>query len=186
MKKLICGFFLFFLFLTVLKAQNIENNLEVIANRFPQERIYLHYDKSSYAPGETVWFKTYIMQAIYPADDSKTVYIDWSDQNGKLLLHTLSPLLDGTAFGQFSIPENFSGKYIHVKAYTKWMLNFDSSFLYEKDIRILSDSISQAHAIVIKPELNFFPEGGDVIAGVTNKIAFIANDQFGRPIKIKG
>jgi len=186
MKKLICGFFLFFLFLTVLKAQNIENNLEVMANRFPQERIYLHYDKSSYAPGETVWFKTYIMQAIYPSDDSKTVYIDWSDQNGKLLLHTLSPVLDGTAFGQFSIPENFSGKYIHVKAYTKWMLNFDSSFLYEKDIRILSDSISQAHAIVIKPELNFFPEGGDVIAGVTNKIAFIANDQFGRPIKIKG
>ena len=76
MKKLICGFFLFFLFLTVLKAQNIENNLEVMANRFPQERIYLHYDKSSYAPGETVWFKTYIMQAIYPSDDSKTVYID--------------------------------------------------------------------------------------------------------------
>ena len=186
MKKLICGFFLFFLFLTVLKAQNIENNLEVMANKFPQERIYLHYDKSSYAPGETVWFKTYIMQAIYPADDSKTVYIDWSDQNGKLLLHTLSPLLDGTAFGQFSIPENYSGKYVHVKAYTKWMLNFDSSFLYEKDIRILSDSVSQGQAIVIKPELNFFPEGGDVIAGVTNKIAFIANDQFGRPIKIKG
>lgn len=187
MKKLICGFFLFFLFLTVLKAQNIENNLEVMANKFPQERIYLHYDKSSYAPGETVWFKTYIMQAIYPSDDSKTVYIDWSDQNGKLLLHTLSPLVDGTAFGQFDIPENYSGKYVHVKAYTKWMLNFDSSFLYDKDIRILSDSIiSPAHTIVIKPELNFFPEGGDAIAGVTNKIAFIANDQFGRPVKIKG
>ena len=155
MKKLICGFFLFFMFLAVLKAQNIENNLEVMANKFPQERIYLHYDKSSYAPGETVWFKSYIMQAIYPSDDSKTVYIDWSDQNGKLLLHTLSPLVDGTAFGQFDIPENYSGKYVHVKAYTKWMLNFDSSFLYDKDIRILSDSSSPAHAIVIKPELNF-------------------------------
>jgi hypothetical protein len=32
----------------------------------------------------------------------------------------------------------------------------------------------------------FFPEGGDLIAGVNNKIAFKANDQFGRPVKIKG
>ncbi len=34
--------------------------------------------------------------------------------------------------------------------------------------------------------MHFFPEGGDAIAGITNKIAFKANDQYGRPIQIKG
>ena len=34
--------------------------------------------------------------------------------------------------------------------------------------------------------MNFFPEGGDAIAGVSNKIAFKANDQYGRPLKITG
>jgi hypothetical protein len=32
----------------------------------------------------------------------------------------------------------------------------------------------------------FFPEGGDIIAGVRNKIAFKAADQWGRPVSIKG
>lgn len=187
MKQLICAISVFFLSILFAGAQNIENNLQIYANNFTQERIYLHYDKSTYAPGETIWFKAYLMQTIFPVDGSKTVYIDWTDQNGKLLLHSVSPIENGTAFGQFDIPESYAGQYIHVKAYTKWMLNFDSAFLYNKDLRILSDSNSfSVSKNIIKPELTFFPEGGDVIDGVTNKIAFKANDQFGRPIKIKG
>jgi hypothetical protein len=187
MKQLISGIFVFFLSILFAGAQNIENNLETYAKDFTQERIYLHYDKSSYAPGETIWFKTYLMETIFPADKSKTVYIDWTDENGKLLLHSISPVQDGTSFGQFDIPENYSGSYLHVKAYTKWMLNFDSAFLYNKDIRILSDSNKlPVSKNTIKPELAFFPEGGDAIANVTNKIAFKANDQYGRPVKITG
>ncbi len=186
MKQLIAGIFVFFCSIRLACAQNIDKNLEIYANNFTAERIYLHYDKSSYAPGETIWFKAYIMQTIFPADSSKTVYIDWTDGNGKLLLHTISPVQDGTSFGQFEIPANYKGQYIHAKAYTKWMLNFDSAFLYNKDLRILSDSIYKSSKDIIKPELSFFPEGGDAIAGVNNKIAFKANDQYGRPIDIDG
>jgi hypothetical protein len=138
MKQLIAAVFVFSLSIPIAGAQNFGNNLQTYANNFTEERIYLHYDKSSYAPGETIWFKTYLMQTIFPAGDSKTVYIDWTDENGKLLLHTLGPVQDGTSYGQFAIPENYKGQYIHVKAYTKWMLNFDSSFLYNKDLRVLS------------------------------------------------
>lgn len=187
MKQLICAFSVFFLSILFAGAQNIENNLQIYSNNFTQERIYLHYDKSTYAQGETIWFKAYLMRTIFPVEGSKTVYIDWTDEKGKLLLHSVSPIEGGTAFGQFDIPESYAGKYIHAKAYTKWMLNFDSAFLYNKDLRILSDSNSSpVSKNVITPELAFFPEGGDAIAGVTNKIAFKANDQYGRPIKIKG
>ena len=102
------------------------------ANEFGQERMYLHYDKSSYAPGETIWFKAYLMKTIFPADESKTIYIDWTDDNGNLLLHGVSPVADATAFGQFDITRKImQGKFIHVKAYTKWMLNFDSVFFIQ-------------------------------------------------------
>ncbi len=107
-------------------------------------------------------------------------------RTGKLLLHTISPIQDGTAIGQFEIPEKYKGQYIHVRAYTKWMLNFDSSFLYNKDLKVLSDSIAFPAENIIKPELVFFPEGGNLVAGVNNKIAFKANDQYGRPVKING
>lgn len=185
MKQLFAAFVVFFISISCATAQTFEKNLETYANNFTSERIYLHYDKSAYAPGETVWFKLYMMQTIFPAEDSKTVYIDWTDPTGKLLLHTISPVQDGTAFGQFAIPDDYKGQYLHARAYTKWMLNFDSSFLYNKDIRILSDSIAPSN-MDIKPELEFFPEGGDIIVAVNNKIAFKANDQYGRPVKIKG
>jgi len=186
MKQLISVFVFSFSMLFV-NAQNIEKNLEILANNYAPERIYLHYDKSTYAAADTIWFKAYLMQAIYPADSSKTIYIDWTDDKGNLLLHTVGPIQDGTSFGQFNIPENYNGQYIHVKAYTKWMLNFDTAFLYNKDLRVLSTANNSSKSkSTITPELTFFPEGGDAIAGVTNKIAFKANDQYGSPVKIKG
>ena len=186
MKQLIAGIFIFFFSIQFVGAQNFDKNLDIYATKFSQERIYLHYDKASYAPGETIWFKLYMMQTIFPADSSKTVYIDWTDGSGKLLLHTVSPVQEGTTFGQFEIPSNYKWQYVHAKAYTKWMLNFDTAFLYNKDLRIISDSVHKSSKNIIKPELTFFPEGGDAIAGVNNKIAFKANDQYGRPIDIKG
>ena len=127
------------------------------------------------------------MKGIFPADESKTFYVDWTDDNGNLVFRNVSPIVDATTNGQFDIPAGYSGKFIHVKAYTKWMLNFDSAFLYNKDIRILSKNTgSTASKNVPIPTLQFFPEGGDAVAGVVNKIAFKANDQWGKPVKIKG
>ncbi len=179
-----CTFFCMFLYAG---AQNIESTIARYANEYGQERTYLQYDKSAYAPGETVWFKAYLMKGVAPADESKTFYTDWTDDAGKLLLHSVGPLVDATSNGQFDIPADYTGKFIHVKAYTRWMLNFDSSFLYEKDIRIITNNNKAA---VVKntiiPVLQFFPEGGDAVAGVVNKIAFKVNDQWGKPVKIKG
>jgi hypothetical protein len=176
-----------FSFLTT-NAQNIDATIEKYANDYGQEKTYLHYDKSTYAPGETIWYKAYLMNGIFAADESKTFYVDWTDDKGKLLSHAIIPIVYATASGQFDIPAGYTGKFIHARAYTKWMLNFDSAFLYNKDIRILSSTVSSSAALknTIIPSLQFFPEGGDAVAGVSNKIAFKANDQWGRPVKIKG
>ncbi|MEO6219425.1 MAG: hypothetical protein ABIO81_03285, partial [Ginsengibacter sp.] len=168
-------------------AQNIDSTIEKYGNEYGQERAYLHYDKSNYAPGETVWFKAYLMQGIFPVIESKTLYIDWTDDKGTLLLHSSTPIVDGTAIGQNDIPNNYTGEFIHIRAYTKWMLNFDSSFLYDKDIRVLTKSnIPKASKFPIIPSIQFFPEGGNLIANVSNKVAFKANDQYGRPVIVKG
>jgi hypothetical protein len=166
-------------------AQNIDNNLQKFAQNYSSERIYIHFDKSTYGTGETIWFKCYIMNGIFPEEKSKSVYVDFTDSKGKLLQHRIAPVQDGTSFGQFDLPTDYDGRFIHVRAYTKWMLNFDSAFLFNKDLAILSKTKSPGEKKVVA-ELNFFPEGGDAIAGVSNKIAFKANDQFGRPVKIKG
>ncbi len=168
-------------------GQNIDSTIFKYGSEFAQERTYLHYDKASYAPGETIWFKAYLMEGTYPAFASKNFYIDWTDDKGNLLYHTVSPMQAATTNGQYDIPADYKGSYIHVKAYTKWMLNFDSAFIYEKDIRIISNKAITTPAIkILPPEMTFFPEGGELVEGISNKIAFKANDQFGKPVKAKG
>jgi hypothetical protein len=100
---------------------------------YSPERVYFHYDKAGYAAGDTIWFKAYLMNEIVPADESKTLYIDWIDDKGVLMLHAVSPLVEAVTNGQFSIPAEYKGKMLHVRAYTKWMLNFDS-FIYKGSI----------------------------------------------------
>jgi hypothetical protein len=48
---------------------------------YAQERAYLHYDKAAYAPGETVWFKAYLME-VFSGSGQQTLYVDWVDEKG--------------------------------------------------------------------------------------------------------
>jgi hypothetical protein len=180
---LLTGFCFFF----SAKAQNIDAAIATYAGMYSPERAYIHYDKAGYSAGDTIWFKAYLMNEIIPADESKNLYIDWIDDKGILMLHAVSPLVEAVTNGQFTIPADYKGKMIHVKAYTKWMLNFDSSFIYNKAISILTKEANQVSSKNnVIPSISFFPEGGDLIEGLYNKIAFKANDQWGRPVKVKG
>ena len=115
-------------------SQSVDSSLARYSTEFAPERAYIHYDKPSYSPGETIWFKVYLMEGAFPAESSKTFYIDWTDQNGALIGRSISPIFEGVTNGQFEVPDSLSGRYIHARGYTKWMLNFDSSFFYNKDI----------------------------------------------------
>src|SRR3954447_3617901 len=125
-------------------AQRLDSTLAIYANQFTQERMYLQYDKPVYSPGETIWFKAYMMAGIMPSDISKNGYIDFFDADGKLLAHSVFPIVESSFHGQFDIPDSLPTPYVHVKAYTAWMLNFDTAFLYEKNIRILQKTSRSA------------------------------------------
>lgn len=186
MIRLSCTLLLLFLTFAGLQAQNFESTLERYGTEFSQERAYLHYDKAAYSPGETIWFKVYLMEGPFPADASKNFYIDWTDETGKLIGRTSSPLYEGTTNGQFDLPAGYTGKYIHARGYTRWMLNFDSAFLYNKDIRVLQASGVAKNKPQPATYLEFFPEGGDMIQGLVNKVAFKAHDEYGIPVNVKG
>ena len=167
-------------------AQDILKNVEKYSAGFQEEKIYIHYDKTAYSPGETIWYKIYLMKTIFPEEDSRTVYIDFSNEKGELLLHSSAAVIEGAAYSQFEISPDYKGQFIYVKAYTKWMLNFDSAFLYHKEIKILNKNSGPLPKRTRANEITFFPEGGNIIEGIVNKVAFKINDEFGRPVNAKG
>jgi hypothetical protein len=172
---------------TIARSQALDSTLAHYNRNYQPEKVWLHYDKDVYQAGETIWFKAYLMDGLFPAEQTKTIYIDWVGDNGEVLAHTVSPVVEGSSNGQLDIPESYTGNFIHVKSYTKWMLNFDSSFIYSKDIRILNKNIpSKTNSTTPLTNLTFFPEGGDVITGIANRVAFLAANQWGLPVSIRG
>src|SRR6266498_363173 len=168
--------------------QSVKANIEQYGTNFPQEKIYIQFDKPAYAPGETIWYKAYLMAGIDVSTISTNIYFDFADADGNLSMHAVEPAVHSSADGNFDIPSSFNGKSIHIKAYTKWMLNFDSSFLYNKDITVIQTKPVAAKntTLQVKASVQFFSEGGDCIAGINNKVAFKAITFNGKPCNIKG
>ena len=167
MSRKIFPFVLVFLFPVLLCAQKLDSMMSVYASNYPQEKVYVHFDKNLYNPGETIWFKAYVFSGNLPSLVSKNFYAELSDAEGNLLQRKMAPLYESTAAGNFDIPANIKTNNLHFRAYTVWMMNFDTAFMYEKDIRIInkkSDS-SKKNETAQKRYLQFFPEGGDLIAG---------------------
>jgi hypothetical protein len=168
-------------------CQSIDSTLKNYADRYGQEKIHIHFDKDAYLPGETIWMKAYVLSGTKPSERSRTIYFDWTDNNGNLLLHSISPISESVSTSSFVIPAGFNTGAVHVKAYTQWMLNFDNEFLYNKDIPVLAmwdgKASNQEKAV---SGISFYPEGGDLVNGLSSVVAFEARDQFGKPLTIKG
>lgn len=149
-----------------------------------QERVYLHPDRAVYSPGDTIWFKAYLSSGFEPSAISRTLYFDWYDVSGRLLKHAAAPVVDASARGQFAIPRAYRGAFVHVRAYTRWMLNFDTALLYDRDVAVTGSSAGGA--VVSGSRLRFFPEGGRLVAGLPCKVAFEARDRWDMPVLIGG
>ena len=158
----------------------------VYADKSAPEKIHIHFDKSIYNKGETVWYKVYILQGSDSSAISQNVYLEWYDATGKLISQTSSPVLLSTAQGSFDIPAAYNGEWLQVKAYTRWMLNDDPAFHYQRELFINTNTASAPKKVVYKTTVETFPEGGFLIQGLNTRIAFKATNQFGDPDFIRG
>jgi len=187
MQKIILLFTLYCFFCLCssnLSAQKFDSTLNIYNEKYKQEKLHIHFDKSIYNKGETIWMKLYLMVGAGLSTYSKNIYVDWYNKEGELLKHTSAPIEHSSAKMQFEIPDTFAGSSLHLVAYTRWMLNFDSSFLYCKEIP-LAQKKSSGSAVPVS-SIHFFPEGGNLVNGLLSFVAFKANDQWGRPVKVTG
>lgn len=177
------------LFPALMSAQKLDSMMNVYAEGYPQEKIYVHFDKQLYSPGETIWFKGYLFTGADPSLLSKNFYAELSDPSGAIIQRKVYPIAESSVAGNFDLPAKLSARHLHFRAYTTWMTNFDTAFFFEKDIRIYDNKLDSSGVVTLIPrqmKLQFFPEGGDLVAGVESMVAFKAEDQFGFPMKVKG
>lgn len=116
----------------------------VNALQYLLERPYLHTDKSYYYPNETVWFRGYINYGAKAYRDSlsQVLYVDVVDASQNIAITKTFEVGNGSAIGSFVVPPTLPGGDYVLRAYTRWMLNFDSSLVFTKPIKVLEYSES--------------------------------------------
>ena len=182
--------FLFIIFSFSTRSQEIEKkmieSLDSFTTNYPQEKVFVHFDRANYVAGETIWFKAYVTNDDKPSFLSTVLYLELVNQQGKLIDKKMLKIRNGVAHGEFLLKDSLpSGTYV-VNSYTLWMLNF-TSFIFSHPLFIYNTDFKNKPPLDIKNiTLQFFPEGGKLLTGITSKIAFKAAGGNGLPVVVSG
>ena len=117
-------------------AQTPETILQQVQQNYTNEKIYIHYDKANYVAGETIWFKGYIMQGIYPTTKSTILKVALINNLGFVVQQKILPINGGSAVGEFLLEKMLPEGSYTIKANTAFMLNFGFEKFYYKEITI--------------------------------------------------
>lgn len=262
--------------------KSLKEKFEAFNKKIPQDRIYLHTDKTFYSPGETLWFSAYVRDAatLKASSQSDIVQVQLISPKGNVESSYKLICKNGMAAGDFTFAEGLPGGIYKIKAFTNWQKNEPDSLFFEKEITLqdfvvprlkmkldfdrkaygagdeviaklnleandnsvlanfpfhytvqiegneiaktnavtdnegamhikfklpkqlnsndgllnvmlnyegINESISRSIPIVLnKISLKFYPEGGDLVLGIPNKVAFKALNEFGKPADIEG
>ncbi|MCD8740315.1 hypothetical protein LT679_06840 [Mucilaginibacter roseus] len=128
---------------------------EAYQNKYPAEKLYLHFDKPYYAAGDTIWFKAYLVMAANgaPSVKSSKLYVSLLNEARTEVIKIAVPVSSGLAQGYLVLNDQdiADGSYT-VRAYTNWMGNFNENHFFHKQFYIgrpAADSwlISSSHTL---------------------------------------
>ncbi len=171
--------------------QEVQNSFNLYKQSALVEKIFVHTDKNTYLPGEIVWFKIYCVDGNdhKPLNLSKVVYVDVLDNNQNAVVQAKVSIKNGIGNGSLYIPVSVSNGNYKFRAYTSWMKNFSPDFYFEKPITLINP-LKSPEAIVAATapayDIQFFPEGGNLVAGLKSKVAFKATGQNGKGVSLTG
>lgn len=151
------------------------------------EKAYLHTDKPYYVLGETIWFTAYLrdIYSLQASQMSKSLYVDVIDPAGKIMA-SLNLFMDSThCHGNVDLGlKDLPGTY-RLRAYTSWLRNYGEQFFFEKTIPVYSlgrktngspletppiSSALPSKQSSQRPDVQFFPEGGNTVLGLESKV----------------
>ncbi len=149
------------------------------------EKLYMHTDKNFYLVGEILWWKLYYVDGVFhkPLDISKVAYIEILDSKNKPVMQAKAALKKGDGNGSFYLPVSLSSGNYTIRAYTNWMKNFGADYFFEKQITIVNSLKPLNTPAIIPPvtyDIQFFPEGGNLVRNIQSKVAFRVTDQYGK------
>ena len=112
----------------------------------PQEIVYVHTDRPYYVPGDTVWFRAHLVDAVThtPISRSRYVYAELLDNAVDTLVQRIIVKCDsdGVFSNAITLSKTLKGGTYTLAAYTQWMRNFPVERFYYKQLTVVGNSTS--------------------------------------------
>jgi len=185
-------------------SEHIVETLNRMEYNYPRQKVFIHLDKEEYLAGEHIWMKVYLVNATTHRPDtlSTNLYVELINKNGKLASVQLMRMTNGFSHGDIQLPDSISEGNYQLRAYTDWMNNFGEDFFFTKDIYVynpIEENFIRRWDVMKNRLFNrrlertqedmqfaFFPEGGQLIEGIENRVAFKAANVLGAGVEAEG
>lgn len=188
----------------------VENIVNFNTN-FPQEKVYLHFDNTAYFKGDTIWFKGYVINEENRkfTDISRVLYVELLSPEGFVVDNRKLKIEEGQCHGEFELHSYDRSGYYEIRAYTRYMLNWGSDWIFSRVFPVFEmpqkegnysqheinkykniyQIIPERESKVKEPNkvnVTFYPEGGNLVLGLTSRVTFKATNENGQDIVISG
>jgi len=161
---------------------------------YPRTQVYLQISKGLYEAGEEIWFKAYVMDShsFTPTSRDTTLYVELLKADDKsVMMQDRLFIVGGFAAGNFILPASFPpGEYVLAAYTTHSFLQNEPEFKAYRNISVRDPQISvvrkNRNNVPKDIKIDFFPEGGYLVSGLGNSVAFKAVDTSGYPMEVSG
>nr|WP_068891102.1 carboxypeptidase-like regulatory domain-containing protein [Pedobacter panaciterrae] len=169
------------------------------------EKVHLHFDKPYYAQGDTIWFKAYVVigSRHQLSAMSGALYVELINEKDSLISALKLPVTAGTTMGDFVLDQGVQAGNYRIRAYTQWMRNAGEDYFFDQTFMVASvvdktvdatkntknagdkkkQNLNQSD--LMKSDVQFFPEGGVLVNGITSRMGFkvVGTNGLGMPVK---
>ena len=163
---------------------------KAVQQELPREHVYLQTDRNWYLHGDRIWFSAYATAGtrLFPSEISSVLYVELVEPDGSIAERSSFKINNGRADGSLLINnENERTGTYSVIAYTKWSKNFGESYVFKKEIQVLSgDDAPESDTSDREFDITFLPESGHLIEELPTRLAFKALKSDGKGLPVSG
>jgi len=174
--------FIFFSFTITLKAQ--QGPVKAISSEtlYPSfnyhEKIHVNLNSQFLLVGESLLFNITCINLLTntTSDLSTIAYLEVINEDAIPVLQTRIELTNGLGYGDLFLPSTLTTGNYKLIAYTNWMRNYPTDFFFTTTITVINPFKKPAYQFILKPkevDIEFYPEGGNILTGALNTIAYI-------------
>ena len=187
--KLLLTFCMLPLIMNAAEKQSISGFFKFQQSLMP-EKLYLSFDKPAYQAGDSLWFRGYLLNAVSHSYlvKSNFIYVELYTKKDSLIERKKIRRDDFAFDNNIVLPLSLEPGDYYVRAYTSWMRNFGSEYFFMHNFRV-DEASSSSSGRGVNPDnikVEFYPEGGTLLSGVSQRVAFKVLQSDGTPASFNG